>query len=186
MGNQLKQFGITPEWSNHLYPSVLSIIGIILTLFLYRKIEIAVARHFNPRMNLIVPNIFWGLGFNYELDLIIVTQSNYAWEVEIKISISDLKAEKKKNCFAHCSNKIRRLYFAIPDYIQKDAILLIPDKAGLLTVDRNLRVGIIRAPKINKTARKLSETEIKKVSELAAMRIWFLKEKLLNSKPNRL
>ena len=58
------------------------------------EIEIAIAKHFNTRVNLIVPNIYWGLGFDYELDLIIVTQSHYAWEVEIKTSISDLKAEK--------------------------------------------------------------------------------------------
>jgi hypothetical protein len=44
-------------------------------------IEIAVARHFNPRQKLIVPNVSWGLGFHYELDLLVVTQSRYAWEV---------------------------------------------------------------------------------------------------------
>lgn len=149
------------------------------------EMELALARHFNPRINLIVPNVYWGLGFNYELDLIIITQSHYAWEVEIKTSISDLKAEKKKKFFAHCDNRIRRLYFAVPDHIHKEAISLIPEKAGLLIVNEALQVNTIRPPKINKSAKKMSEAEIKKLYELSAMRIWSLKEKLLRISKKR-
>lgn len=148
------------------------------------EIEIAIARHFNSRMNLIVPNVFWGLGFGYELDLMIVTQSHYGWEVEIKVSLSDLKNEKKKKFYAHCSNKIRRLYFAVPDYLQEKAISLIPEKAGLLIVDKDLKVTAIKPPKINKSAQKLSQEDINKLYELAAMRIWSLKEKLIRNEAN--
>ena len=49
-------------------------------------IEIAIANHLNTNQNLIVPNISYGLGFHYELDLLVVTKSNYADEIEIKIS----------------------------------------------------------------------------------------------------
>lgn len=145
-------------------------------------IEIAIARHFNPRINLIVPNVFWGLGFSYELDLIILTQSEYASEVEIKTTISDLKAERLKRKTAHCSNKIRRLYFAVPETMSLQALDLIPEKAGLFSVGKNFKVTLIKAPKINMLAHKLSEKEIKKLHKLAAMRIWNLKEALLKSK----
>jgi len=145
-------------------------------------IEIALVRHLNPRMNLIVPNVYWGLGFNYEIDLMIVKPSGYAWEIEIKTSISDLKAEKKKRSSAHCSNRIKRLYFAIPENIKEKALPLIPDKAGLFIIRENYKVTLIKAPKINTKARKLNEKEIKKLHELISMRIWNLKEQILNKR----
>ena len=148
------------------------------------EIEIAVARHFGAEMNLIVPNIF----FHYELDLIIVNQRHYAWEVEIKTSISDLKAEKKKSPLAHISDKIKRLYFAVPDNLTEKSMALIPERAGLLRVvniNGRLVVCLEKAPQTNKNARKLTEKEMIKLGKLAAMRIWNLKESLLKEKRKR-
>ena len=45
---------------------------------------------FNYRANLIVPNISWGLGL-HECDLLVLTSSGYATEIEIKVSKADLK-----------------------------------------------------------------------------------------------
>lgn len=146
-------------------------------------IEIALARHLNTRINLIVPNIFWGLGLNYEADLVVVTQSNYAWEIEIKTSLQDLKNDKKKKGFAHCSNKFKRLYFAVPIELKEKALELIPERSGLFVIEKNLRVTLIKAPKINKNARKLNDNEIKKLHELCAMRMWNLKEQRLRKIP---
>jgi len=145
-----------------------------------KEIELAVAREFNTRINLIVPNVFWGLGFNYELDLMIVTKAHYAYEVEIKISISDLKAEKKKKPWAHHDKRIKGLYFAIPDDLKEKAIPLIDKNAGILTVYGNchdgLHCSILRKPTINNNARKLTDTEMRKLYSLCAMRVWNLKE----------
>jgi len=58
-------------------------------------IEFAVAKYFNFRKNLIVPNVSWGFNI-HECDLLIVRKSGYAIEVEIKISKSDFKADFKK------------------------------------------------------------------------------------------
>ena len=149
------------------------------------EIEIAVARHLNYATNLIVPNVYWGLNFKYELDLIIVYPSHYASEVEIKVSISDLKAEKNKSSYAHESDKIKRLYFAVPYNLKDKSIALIPERAGLLSVNLVKGFWVVsleKAPRINKSARKLSEEEINKLRELAAMRIWNLKEALLKEK----
>ncbi len=140
-------------------------------------IELAVARHLNPRINLIVPNISWGLWFGHELDLIVVTQNRYAWEIEIKISVADLKADlKKKHC--HESSKIKRFYFAVPTSLKEKALVLIPKNAGLFIVDEtdNRWVHLVKAPAVNHNARKLNDEEIQKLYELAAMRIWSLKE----------
>lgn len=143
-------------------------------------IELAVARYLDYRKNLIVPNIFWGLNFNYEIDLLVLTENNYAWEIEIKTSISDLKADFKKR-HQHDSPRIKRLYFAIPSTIKDKATELIPDRAGLLIINDdplNLWTKLEKTPKTNKQATPFTSQERLKLSELGAMRIWSLKETL--------
>ena len=142
------------------------------------EMEIALINHLGTRKNFIVPNVFWGLNFNYELDLMVVKESNYAYEIEIKVSISDLKADKKKK-HCHDSNRIKQLYFAIPLLLLDKAESLIPERAGIYTVDESGRVRLYRKPKINKNARKLNESELIKLVKLSAMRIWNLK-RILN------
>jgi hypothetical protein len=150
-------------------------------------IEIAVAQHLGYRQNLIVPNVFWGLGFRHELDLLVLTPSKYAWEIEIKISKSDLIADQKKS-HQHYSEKIKRLYFAVPEELKEFALLHIPERAGLFVVSQehrlnatyygNLYTTLIKLPKINKSARILNDNEINKLYQLCAMRIWSLKQHL--------
>jgi hypothetical protein len=154
-------------------------------------IELALATHINERQNLIVPNVFWGLGFKYELDMMVVTQNKYAWEIEIKITKSDLKADLKKK-HGHYSNRIKRLYFAVPEELKDEALKLIPERAGLFIVNKpgfytcngrriyKPQVELIKAPKINMNARKLNDEEILKLYQLAAMRIWSLKRCIYN------
>ena len=148
-------------------------------------IEIAIAEHLNFRQHLLVPNVSWGLGFNHEIDLLVVTRKNYAWEIEIKISKSDLKADKKKK-HEHKSKKIARLYFAVPYNLKDDALQLIPEHAGLFVVRnynecldhgrfRYPEVQLVKAPKINTDARPLTDWEMTHLYHLAAMRIWSLK-----------
>lgn len=143
-------------------------------------IEVAIAKYLNPRQNVIVPNVFWGLGFRYELDLLVLTPSKYAWEIEIKTSLSDLKADQKKH-HGHYSERIKRLYFAVPEFLQQQALENIPERAGLFVVcddEANRYVKLAKAPKLNTNARKFNDDEIKKLYELAAMRIWTLKDAL--------
>lgn len=138
------------------------------------EIELAIARYFNPRLNVIVPNISWGLDL-HEIDLLVLNPSNYAYEIEIKTSLSDLKADKNKK-HGHFSNKIRRLYFAVPVELQKEAIEHIPERAGLLTIKTNTQVTLVKSPLLNIKARKFNDKEIKKLYELSNMRLWNLKE----------
>jgi len=142
-------------------------------------IEILVAREFGYRRNLIVPNIFWGLGFRHELDVIVVTPKGWATEIEIKVSSSDLKADRLKR-HNHESNKIKQLYFAVPEKLEAQALELIPVRAGLIVVrddaKHRYRLTYSRIARINTQARKLSDAEIRKLGDLAAMRIWSLKE----------
>ena len=138
-------------------------------------IEIAVANYINPRVNLIVPNISWGMSL-HECDLLVITKAGYAWEIEIKVTKADLINDIKKR-HGHHSPKIKNLYFAIPDYLTP-YIERIPDRAGVLIVNKRHRCKEIRRPKSNKNAYKFSDKERYNVARLGSMRIWGLKRKL--------
>lgn len=140
------------------------------------EIELALANHLNIRTNIIVPNIHWGL-LPYEVDLLVLSSKGYATEIEIKVSVSDLKADKLKK-HDHSSNLIKRLFFAMPDCLEKH-ITHVPAKAGILLVDYYGRVKEIRKPKINTAARKLTDKEIHQVLRLGNMRTWNLRKKLV-------
>jgi hypothetical protein len=164
------------------------------------EMEIALAQYFNPRYRLIIPRMSWGFGI-HECDLIVVTKSGYATEVEIKVSKSDLIKDSKKT-HGHFSSKISYLYFAIPDYL-KDSIDKIPERAGVLVVKKDkdhimsnsqlsysFNVSHERNPKLQlgyngkPEKYKLTIEEQFKIARLGALRIWKLKEKLLEAKKN--
>ena len=150
------------------------------------EMEEAIAGYFNYRQNIIVPNISWGF-FIHECDLLIIRKTGYVLEVEIKISRADLiKDGEKKHNHEDYFNRIKELWFAIPDYLE-DCIDLIPKNAGIITVYYNewaekLCCKIIRNAVINKNARSLAQNEILKVAKLGTMRIWGLKRKIINNK----
>jgi len=141
-------------------------------------IELNLARYIGTRTHMIVPNVAWGLRFLYELDLLIVYTSGFAREIEIKTSFSDFKAERKKRAFAHKDKRIQYFYFAIPKELESKILPLVSEKAGLFTVDEFGRVNLVKLPKKNKYAIKLTSDEMIKLGKLASMRIWNLKSRI--------
>jgi hypothetical protein len=145
-------------------------------------IEIAVTNAFGYRQNTIVPNVSYGLHI-HEVDLLIVSKNGYCTEVEIKTSISDLKADLKKK-HQHKSSRIKYFYFAIPEGLQEKALPLIPERAGLIIVKQgeydSVRCDIIKSPIVNKEARALTQGELIKLGYLASLRIWNLKRIIRN------
>ncbi len=137
------------------------------------EIESAVARFFDPRRNTIVPNVWWGMGLNHECDLFVLTKTGFAYEVEIKTSRADLKADLFKR-HGHDSVQIRKLYFAIPEKLEF-CIDLIPEKAGVLVVYPGGAVKKYREATLNKLAHPLTEARQLKLAQLGTMRIWSLK-----------
>lgn len=150
------------------------------------------AKEFNYRQNIVVPNVSWGLGL-HECDLLVLRQSGFAVEIEIKRSLADLKAESKKN-HIHVSNKVRELWFAVPHDIYDRAAELVPERAGILTFERRdfifsdaplkkqLFIRRKRGAKINKQARPFTDKERQKLLQLAHMRIWTMKRQLVKLK----
>lgn len=149
-------------------------------------IEHEVARFFDWRQNLIVPNVSWGLGL-HECDLLICSKSGYCTEVEIKVSRADLIKDKEKS-HGHKSNKIKYLYFAIPEALDKPEIIEhVPEHAGILVVywwERGgyYKVKETRVPVKNAGCRALTSDEQYKMADLGAMRIWALKAAVAGQK----
>lgn len=149
-------------------------------------LEYLIAEYMNPRVNLIVPNVSWGLrGLRHECDLLCVSPAGYATEVELKISRSDIKADMGK-MHGHRSKLIRRFFFGVPVALVDCEYL--PLDAGIIAVDFNRGrhgVKIVRPPRVNKDSRKLTPAEIDKIRHLGCMRIWGLKKKIFAMELNR-
>lgn len=137
-------------------------------------IEEALFRHFNVRRNIIVPNVYWGLGFYHELDMLVCYPSGYCTEVEIKVSKTDILADKKKK-HGHNDERIRYLYFAVPESLKEYALEHIPKNAGLLILkewdDGATFVEEVRKAKARKNAIPLTEEERIQLMRLGCMRL---------------
>ena len=162
------------------------------------EMEVAIMHYFGVRQNIVVPNVSWAF-FRHECDILSLSASGYATEVELKISKSDLKADAKKK-HKHESALLKYLYFAVPDYLVDFALLNIPERAGLLSVCRientgyyksslnvfyevpKIRVHVIRKAKNNESVKKWSDVQIHKLLRVGVMRILGLKRKLLKYK----
>jgi hypothetical protein len=140
-----------------------------------KEIELAVAKWFGVRRYVMVPNVSWGL-LPYEADILALTKSGYLWEIEIKVSRSDLLRDGKKR-HQHDSYKVRQLWFAIPEKLENCAEY-IPQRAGIFVVGVAGNVIERRQPTANPAARKLSDVERFQFARLGALRVWSLKERL--------
>ena len=140
-----------------------------------RQAELAIARHCNYRTNVIVPNVFWGMGLHYEADLVVLRPSSWAIEVEIKVSASDIKADLKKRN-AHDSILFKELWFAVPEKLADHPD--IPKRAGIFAVrgTKAWEVRRVRGAETNKHSRKWTDKERQRLYELGLMRIWNLKK----------
>jgi len=153
------------------------------------EMEIAIARHFGFRANYIVPNISWGAGL-HECDMLVINcKTGVATEIEIKISISDLKADFKKR-HGHRSKKIKYLYYAVPLSMLGACKEFLGESTGIITVERVipderqpwttfLRSHLHRRAKKNGDYH-WQEHEILNVTRLGCMRIWALKETVVS------
>jgi len=101
-----------------------------------QQIEVAVARKFGARQNIIVPNVSWGMNI-HECDLMIIRPSGFAVEVEIKTSMSDLKKDFLKK-HKHESVMIKEFYYAFPKEMLEKGIKLIPEKAGIIICENKI------------------------------------------------
>lgn len=95
----------------------------------------------------------------YEADFLYITKSYYLYEVEIKISIADFRADKKKNKY-HDHPDVKGLYYFVPYELynkHKDEIkTTCKEKGAGLIVDTQPITTILK-PKIRKEVKSLSD-----------------------------
>lgn len=150
------------------------------------EIEIALAKYFDVRKNIIVPNISFGLSGMHECDMFVISKAGFVTEVEIKISKADfMKDFEKGHNHKDRQNRIKYFYYAMPIDLYDKVKDLIPEHAGILTCERlknYLRIEFVkvievRKPQMIAKARKLTDEEQFKVTKLGCMRIFSLKSK---------
>lgn len=168
--------GVRNKNINKLYDASLDSKYKIKTL----EIEIAVANLFDFRKYIIVPNISWGFHGIHECDLFLISKSNYAYEVEIKVSKADFMKdfEKKHN---HKSDYIKEFYYAMPETLYGKVKDQIPEHAGAIVCWYSygrVRARIVKESVANKNAKKISLEDELKILRLGTMRIWSLKNKI--------
>ena len=148
------------------------------------EIEESLARFFDIRLNVIIPNISYGFHGLHECDIFVLKSNNYATEVEIKISLSDLKADFHKG-HDHKSNYIREFYYAFPIKFYEAFEPLIPKHAGIITCevsDEIVYSRIRRNATVNPLAKKLGIEDRLKIQRLGCMRIWSAKKREIKYK----
>lgn len=121
--------------------------------------------------------ITWKNIVNHECDMLIVTKNRYLTEVEIKISLSDLKADFKKE-HQHKDENIKNFYYAFPEEMKEKAIGLIPKEAGILIAIKKedgiqyREIECYRKPKINKGAKPINDKVLSMIYRLGYLRYW--------------
>jgi len=135
----------------------------------------------------IVRNVYHGLGFNHEVDLLSVNPKTLiGTEVEIKVTKSDLRRDAKKR-HAHGDPRIRQLYFAGPSEMADAFFEHVPADAGIITVRRKMNYGekgqarpwyecaIARRSKKQKSYRHpFTQEEVFQLLRLGGQRYWGL------------
>lgn len=146
------------------------------------EIECLLARRFDVRTDIIVPNVSHGAAV-HECDVLVVNKSGYATEFEIKVSKSDLKKDAKK-AHKHLSNRIKYLYFAIPEKLE-GCIDMIPQHAGIIIIryTKNLTFDGFWMEQFRAAeptwAQKWTDSEMNNLNRLGTMRIFGLKNKIV-------
>ena len=149
-----------------------------------KEIEDAIILHLTSgiRSNLIVPNVSWGMGINYEADLVVVSKSGYATEYEIKRSYSDFIADFHKDKKAHKAPWVYQFFYVLP--------LSIKDKVEVFIENARIKPPAIffydEAGRFSKSnggysyvegGRKMFLEEQLKIAKLGVMRYWSLRNK---------
>jgi hypothetical protein len=140
-------------------------------------IAISIAKYlFHYSKYVIVPNTNSFLP--WEADILMLTPNCFLDEIEIKISLSDLRRDKTKHKHKllendKCIYLLRNFYYALPESIYNRASLDdFPEKAGIIIISDTHMPRIIKNPTPRKHARKLTDKEKFKLARLGVIRMW--------------
>lgn len=136
------------------------------------------------RNKICVPNVSWGLGIDYEADLLVITKTGYCTEYEIKRTYSDFLADMKKSDDAHKAPWVYKFYYVIPLSIKDKVLKYFEDKGitgcdvpGILCYSERGNITSVGGIPHTKGGRKMFLEEILKVARLGTLRYWNLRNK---------
>jgi hypothetical protein len=161
------------------------------------EIEIAIMEHYNIRRRLIIPNVTSKSSLvNFETDVLMLSNANYATGIEIKISKSDLKNDlKKKQWKALRKDALKRegdkkfwfkpfkhFYYCVPEGLVDEVKAQVPMWCGILVAyktprGKKVKIREERKPELLFNT-KWSENSRYKLARLGALRILKYKKKL--------
>lgn len=135
---------------------------------------------FRYRRFLLVPNVSYGL-FPWEVDLAAMTPRGYVHEIEVKTTSGDLRRDLKKDKHNLRQQLEHRRWFRFFWYAMPKAALdmanrgkpelELPADAGIITIE-GARAELLRKPKANPHAEKLSMEERYQLARLGTIRYW--------------
>lgn len=124
---------------------------------------------------MICPNVSWGLSckLRYEADIVVSNfKGTSTHEIEIKISKSDIKQDKKKKYY-HDFKHFKFLWFAVPPELVQVCTEYIPVRAGIFSVDiQTNTVVVIRKAIANPAFIPMPIEMIVKLGYLSSLRYW--------------
>lgn len=143
------------------------------------QMECAIVNFFNLRKTIVIPRVVGC--FNHELDICAIRRNTqYCIEVEIKRSVSDMRADLKKS-HTHTDPQIVELYYAFPTCILEKCMELVPPHAGVFEIKHSReyywRAQLIRKAKRTK-ALPLPKEKIDYLIYNALYKLWDYKFKL--------
>ena len=160
-----------------------------------RKIEAIITGTgaiFDRRRYIILPNAYYGMGFQYEMDMLVVTWTGrIGYEVEIKISVSDLRRDQFKDKFKphtytgakdKLSKRVAGMWYVMPVDVWEKAGDSVPADAGIIVIGNSVRcvsrgvitdteVVVVRKPVRKQNLHKWTDQELAKMAHLLSIRV---------------
>lgn len=140
---------------------------------------------FDFRRYIVVPNVTFGMLLPWEADLLACSSAGYLYEIEIKVTIADLKRDPLKRKWEwpyrddRRAHKIKGMWYAMPEkvYAHEAAAACIPDHCGVIVLDPDSkRVGkgatIAKPMAQNPDVSKISDRQRLQLARLGVMRYW--------------
>ena len=159
------------------------------------EVELHLMKHFDFRQNLIIPNVTYASRLvKFETDLLILSKSNYAHGIEIKVSLSDFKKDFEKKHIQYIDMDMERYFkplrffsYAFPENLLDFAKENVDERFGLFSIRKVVRdygervfVDEVRKPKTLFFNKWTNENRMK-LMHLGCMRIYNLKRKELKN-----
>jgi hypothetical protein len=133
----------------------------------------------------VVPNVSYAVLSNGEADLLCLSGSGVFHEVEIKVSKSDLIADKKKRR-GHENRLVAYTWFAVPVELESVALQHVPERFGIVVVEHwpnphgyawmagRTQTRVVRKARkwTQPGSRKPSDTEVIRFLRTGVIRMW--------------